>query len=103
MTNLVSIQNVREVSLQDYVIQRLKNEFDPYFQETSRTDQKKYCNELEVSSLEDLGGLNLYRRNSRVGRKKYVNNYLPDVSEIEKIQICKLISAVWKEKRELLK
>ena len=78
-----AIKNVREVSLQDYVIQRLKNEFDPYFQVTSRTDQKKYCNDLEVSRLEDLGGLNLYRRNSRVGRKKYVNNYLPDVSEIE--------------------
>lgn len=78
-----AIQNVREVSLQDYVIQRLKNEFDPYFQVTSRTDQKKYCSDLEVARLEDLGGLNLYRRNSRVGRKKYVNNYLPDVSEIE--------------------
>lgn len=78
-----AIQNVREVSLEDFVIQKLKNEFDPYFKVTSRADQKKYCRDLEVARLEDLGGLNLYRRNSRVGRKKYVNNYLPDISEIE--------------------
>ena len=78
-----AIQNVREVSLQAYVIQKLKNEFDPYMHVTNRADQDRYCEDLEVARLEDLDGNKVYKRTSKVGRKKYVNNYLPDDSDME--------------------
>lgn len=78
-----AIQSVREVSFEEYLIQRLKNEFDPYLNVSNRSEQRRFCNDLEIHQLEDLGGINLYKRNSKVGPKKYINNYVMDKTELE--------------------
>ncbi len=81
-----AIQNVREVSLQSYVIQKLKNQFDPYMQVTNRADQDRYCEDLEVARLEDLGGIKITRSKPKVGHKKYINNYVMDLSDLNEIK-----------------
>lgn len=78
-----AIQDVREVSFEEFLIQKLKNEFDPYLHVSNRSDQKRFCRDLEVFSLVDLGGINTYKRNTKVGYKKYINNYVMDKTELE--------------------
>lgn len=80
------IQNVRDVSFEEYLIQRLKNEFDLYFHVGNSSEQKRLCNDLDVFRLEDLGGITPYKRSSKVGYKKYINNYVADNSELEEFK-----------------
>lgn len=81
-----AIQSVRKVSLEEYLIQKLKNEFDPYLHVSNRSDQKRFCTDLEVYRLEDLGGINIFSQNSKVSRRKYVNHYVMDKSELEEFK-----------------
>ena len=81
-----AIQSVRKVSFEAYLAQRLKNEFDPYLNAVNRSEQRRFCNDLDVFRLEDLGGIDVYKRNSKVGYKKYINNYVSDNSELEEFR-----------------
>ena len=78
-----AIQDVREVSFEEFLIQKLKNEFDPFLHVSNRSDQKRFCRDLAVYRLEDLGGINTYKRNTKVGYKKYINNYVMDRTDLE--------------------
>lgn len=77
-----AIQNVHEVSLEKYVIQKLFNEFDPYLHVSNRSNQTMLCEDLEILNLSDLREETDYKRSSKVGRKKYINNYMMDASDI---------------------
>ncbi len=81
-----AIQSVREVSFENYLVQRLKNEFDPYLHVSNSSEQRNYCNDLEVLRLEDLGGIKTSKGKPKVGHKKYVNNYVLDLSDLDEIR-----------------
>ena len=81
-----AIQDVRKVTLDEFVIQSVKNTFDPYLTATSIYDQNAYCEELDVKSLENFGWKEKRKRSTKIGRKRYVNNYMTDQSELEEFK-----------------
>ena len=78
-----AIQNVREVTFEKFLVQKLKNAFDPFFQVSNSTEQRMYCDDLEILPLDNLDGTKFSRGKAKVGYKKYVNNYMPDCSDLE--------------------
>ena len=81
-----AIQNVSEVPFEKFLVQKLKNTFDPYLHVTNSTEQRMYCNDMEILRLEDLGGIKMAKSKPKVGHKKYVNNYVMDLSDLNEIK-----------------
>ena len=75
-----AIRNVRQVSLEEYVIQYTKNAFDPYLTSSNIQEQNLSYDLADVVSMEELGKTEKYKKTSKVSYKKYVNNYLYDYS-----------------------
>lgn len=77
-----AIRNVRLVSFEDYLIQYLKNQFDPYLNANNIQEQRTDCDGIEVLKMADLENSKSYRRKTKVGHKRYLNNYVFDESEL---------------------
>lgn len=77
-----AIRNVRLVSFEDYLIQYLKNQFDPYLNANNIQEQRTDCDSIEVLKMSDLEYFKSYRRKTKVGHKRYFNNYVFDKSEL---------------------
>ena len=77
-----AIRNVRLVSFEDYLIQYLKNQFDPYLNANNIQEQRMNCDGIEVLKMADLEDSKSYRRKLKVGHKRYLNNYVFDESEL---------------------
>lgn len=71
-----AIQNVRKVSLEQYVIQRTWNSFDPYLTATNIQEQILISEGLQLISMEALGKTESYKKTKKVSKKCYINNYL---------------------------
>ncbi len=70
-----AIRNVRQVSLEEYVIQYTKNAFDPYLNSSNIQEQSRIADSLNMVPMETLGKKENYKRTSKVGYKRYFNNY----------------------------
>ena len=77
-----AIRNVRLVSFEDYLIQYLKNQFDPYLNANNIQEQRMDCDGIEVLKMSDLEDFKSYRKKTKVGHKRYLNNYVFDESEL---------------------
>ena len=77
-----AIRNVRLVSFEDYLIQYLKNQFDPYLNANNIQEQRTDCDGIEVLKMSDLEDFKSYRKKTKVGHKRYLNNYVFDESEL---------------------
>ena len=62
-----AIRNVQLVSFEDYLIQYLKNQFDPYLNANNIQEQRTECDEIEVLKMSDLDNFKSYRRKTKVG------------------------------------
>ena len=81
-----AIRNVHEVSFEEYLIQYLKNQFDPYLNANCVQDQRMDCDDIEVLKMADLEEFKSHRRKKKVGHKRYFNNYLFDNSELDEFR-----------------
>ena len=77
-----AIRNVQLVSFEDYLIQYLKNQFDPYLNANNIQEQRTDCDGIEVLKMSDLEDSKSYRRKTKVGHKRYLNNYVFDKTEL---------------------
>ena len=77
-----AIRNVRLVSFEEYLIQYLKNQFDPYLISNNIQEQRMDCDGIEVLKMADLEDSKSYRRKTKVGHKRYLNNYVFDKTEL---------------------
>lgn len=71
-----AIQKVRKVSLEQYLIQRTWNAFDPYLTATNIQEQNCIEEDLPLISMEALGKKEPYKKTRKVSPKRYLNNYL---------------------------
>ena len=71
-----AIRKVRKVSLEQYLIQRTWNAFDPYLTATNIQEQNSIKEDLHLVSMEDLGKKDPYKKTRKVSPKRYLNNYL---------------------------
>ncbi len=70
-----AIRDVRQVSLEQYVIQYTKNAFDPYLTARNKQEQNCIAEDLNLVSMEELGKPTEYKRTTKVSHKRYFNNY----------------------------
>ena len=75
-----AIRSVRRVTFEEYLIQRLKNAFDPYLNSSNIQEQNSVMDHIDLVSMEDLGKTDGYKKKTKVSHKKYINNYLADFS-----------------------
>ncbi len=75
-----AIRNVQKVSLEKYLIQYMQNAFDPYLTSTNIQEQNLVYDQIDLVSMKDLGKTEKRKHTSKVGYKRYINNYLLESS-----------------------